>query len=471
MIKNALSKLLRTLSVLLIFIPFFIQSCKFVSDTASPITADSTSSVITGNVTDYLSGQAVKNATVKILGAYQDVTTQTNDLGYYTSQVQLYNNSNLTIIISKTGYISDTSSIYAELGKTVTASTVQLSTVPGSHTGTPGNPVSIYIQSVTPAVIGVKESGSQETAQLVFVVQDSAGIPMDGDHTVKVIFSIGSGPGGGEFISPPYIMTNKSGQAIVNLTSGTKAGAVQIIAEIDQASGTILSRPVGVTIHGGLPEINHFSISPAEHNFPGYDTYGVTDKIMVFVGDKYANPVKPQTAIYFTTTGGIIEGSALTDNQGIGSVNLISADPKPIDPTLGPGFGTITASTVDENNTTISKTTIVLFSGIPMLSISPTTFNIPNGGAQNFNYTLMDENGNPLAGGTSITVTVGGTNVAAEGDVAVTLPDTQSKTWTNFGFTVYDTADTINVVNPVSIEVSTSGPNGGEHLTISGTSR
>lgn len=467
--KNTLIKFLKSFSFLLVFVPLFIQSCKSVSDTTNPVTADSTSSVITGTVTDYLTGAAVKSATIKIIGAYQNVTAQTNDLGNFTSQVQLYSNANLTLIVSKSGYIADTSSVYAEVGKTVNVNTIQLIPSQGSHTGTPGDPVSIYIQSVTPSVIGVKESGSQETAQLVFVVQDSSGIPMDADHAVNVDFSIGAGPGGGEFISPVSVTTNNAGQAIVNLTSGTKAGVVQVIAQV--TSTTIKSQPIGVTIHGGLPDINHFSLFPSKLNFAGYDFYGNTNQINVFLGDKYANPVRPQTAVYFTTTGGIIEGSALTNDQGIGAVTLISGDPKPVDPTLGAGFGTITASTVDENNTTISKTTVVLFSGSPQLSIDPTSFAIPNGSAQTFTYTVQDENGNPLAGGTMITVSVGGSSVAASGDVAVTLPDTQSKTWTNFSFIVYDTVDTVDVVTPVTIDLTTTGPNGGEHISISGTSR
>ena len=103
-----------------------------------------------------------------------------------------------------------------------------------------------------------------------------------------------------------------------------------------------------------------------------------------------------------------------------------------------------------------------------ILKISPTSVNIPNGGSQSFSYYVGDQNGNPLAAGTAITVGVEGDNVDSQGDINLTLPDTQSSGWTQFNFLVYDTqADTV-LVNPVTIRVETTGPNGGAFMTIGG---
>ncbi len=328
--------------------------------------------------------------------------------------------------------------------------------------------MSIFLSSISSTIIGVKESGSEETSQIVFVVQDSVGIPIDLIHMVTVNFRLGSGPCGGEFLSPMSVNTTGNGIALVNLTSGTRAGAVQLVAEVDLGGSLISSLPVPITIHGGLPDLAHFSIAPLSINFPGYNIYGLHNSITAFVGDKYANPVRPETAVYFTTTGGIIEGSTLTDLEGIGSANLISAAPKPSHPTLGPGFATITASTIDENSAVISRETIVLFSGISQISVSPTSINIPNGGSQSFSYYVGDQNGNPLAAGQQISVSVEGENVDSQGDVSMTLPDTQSAGWTQFGFLLYDTAaDTVNV-KLVTVRVETTGPNGGAFMTIGG---
>ena len=376
----------------------------------------------------------------------------------------------MVLITSRSGYYTDTTSIYITAGQDLSVPLMRLS-VKSSSQKPSGNPVSIFLLSQSASNIGVKESGSEETASLTFEVQDSAGVPIDLTHSVNVTFSLGAQPGGGELLSPNVVATNENGQATVNLTSGTKAGVVQIIAQIE-ANGTLIkSKPVSITINGGLPDLNHFSLTASSINFPGYDIYGLKNSITVYVGDKYGNPVRSGTSVYFTTTGGIIEGSAQTNDQGIGSVQLISADPRPADATLGAGFATITAFTADENSNTISKSGLVLFSGSPVIDINPKTFDIPNGGSQAFTYTVSDENGNPLASGTSISVSVEGTNVAAQGEVQLTLPDTQSKSWTTFGFIVYDTADTVNVAGPVTIKLQTNGPNGGEHTSIAGTCR
>jgi hypothetical protein len=305
---------------------------------------------------------------------------------------------------------------------------------------------------------------------MVFEVQDSSGKPVDLAHSVEVSFRIGSGPGGGEFIYPPKARTDAKGRVTANIVSGTKAGVVQIVAESNVGSKTIRSLPVVIVIHGGLPDSAHFSIAPEKLNFPGYNVFGLRNKITAYVGDKYGNPVKPGTAVYFTTTGGIIEGSALTNEQGQGSVDLISAEPRPVHPVLGPGYAVITATTADENQRTIKAETIVLFSGIPQITVEPATFDIPNLGSQVFNYTVSDQNGNPLAGGTTIRVTIDGKDIRALGDLDITIPDTRDRSWTRFSFAIQDTtSDTVE--RPVLIRISASGPNGSATVNISGKVR
>jgi len=431
---------------------------------------DSLVTTISGQVINYLTGSPLDSSTIRILGGEDMIFLTTDTQGKFETEISLTSNTNLLLITSKSGFIGDTTDLFAEAGSEVKVPLIEL--VPeNSGTIPSGDPVSIWLLSLSATTIGVKESGSEETARLVFVVQDSAGISIDLNHSVDVNFKFGSSPGGGEMLGPNTVKTNNAGEAVVNLTSGTKAGAVQIVAEIQLGTKKITSLPVAISIHGGLPDNNHFSIAPALLNFPGYNIYGLTDEIVAYVGDKYGNPVRPQTSVYFTTTGGIIEGSTLTNAQGIGSVNLISAAPTPpFDLLLGDGFGTITASTIDETSTTISKETIVLFSGIPRITdVNPASIDIPDGGSQLFTYTVSDQNGNPLAGGTSIAVTAKGNDVDTQGDVNFQLPDTQSKAWTHFNFVIYDTGDS-TLVRPVSVTIKVDGPNGKASLSLYGTS-
>ena len=456
--------------ILFLGISILLYSCKSESEVITGGGGDDTveKSLISGQVVDRDTGFPIDSALVRIFGNTINTVLYTSGFGQYSAEAEFENDESLLITVYKNGYKIDTSSAVVVSGEDLAVPLVELSELGGSGNPIPsGDPVSIFLSSISSTTIGVKESGSVETTRIEFVAQDSVGVPIDSSHAVAVHFSLGAGPGGGEFLSPAEVVTNSYGRAVVNLTSGIKAGTVQVIAKIYLANSTISSLPVAITIHGGLPDLAHFSIAPALLNFAGYNIFGLENPITAFVGDKYANPVRPETAVYFTTTGGIIEGSALTNPLGIGSVVLISAEPRPNHPVFGEGFATITASTIDENSQVISKETVVLFSGIPQVSVNPTSINIPNGGSQSFSYFVSDQNGNPLAGGTSVTVDVEGEDIGAQGDLSVTIPDTQSPGWTQFSFLVFDDADTVNV-RPVTVSIETTGSNGSALLTISG---
>jgi hypothetical protein len=456
---------------LLLLFSFIINSCEPDTQVTGSGEDQQTEKTIkmNGQVISKLDGVPIDNAQVVVNGLSAQLVFYTDSQGKFNRDITVTSSVNLTLVVSKASYITDSVNVFVSGNSDVTVPIIELA-FNSSSTVPSGDPVSIFLVSQSLTSIGVKESGAEETARITFVVQDSAGVPVDLDHSVDVKFRFGAGPGGGELLSPTVVKTNNSGQVAVNLTSGTKAGVVQIIAEITLGSKTITSLPVAISIHGGLPDLAHFSIAPEKMNFAGYDIFGLRDPITAYVGDKYANPVRPLTSVYFTTTGGIIEGSIQTNAQGIGTSNLISALPKPNHPTWGPGFATVTATTADQNSLNISRETIVLFSGIPQLSASPNNFTIAEGGTQEFTYTLRDENSNPLAGGTSIKVTVDGEDVKSQGDVDIVLPDTQDRSWTQFSFIVWDTkVDTLNVLSPVVISIKSEGPNGKIQRTLSGT--
>lgn len=446
---------------------FLYLSCQTPTEPEKKITDKTVT--LNGQVLNKQTNNPIDSAVVRILNISPEIVEMTDSEGKFNIEFTAENTINISVTAFKESYLPDTTIVLAVPGRTITVPPLTLEPTAQTPT-TSGEAASIILFSQSSQSIGVQESGSIETAELVFEVQDSSGHPVDLEHSVEVKFSIGSGPGAEEFIHPTTAKTANNGQVTVSLFSGTKAGVVQIIAEANVGANLIRSQPVAIAIHGGLPDSLHFSLAPEKVNFAGYVTFGLTDIITAFVGDKYANPVKPGTAVYFTTTGGIIEGSSLTDEQGQASVSLISAEPMPIHPTLGPGFATITGKTADENQNTISAETIVLFSGHPVISINPNLINIPNAGSQTFSYTVCDHNGNPLAEGNGITVTIDGESASANGALNKTIPDTQNKMWTNFSFTVFDAAPDTIYANPVSITISTSGPNGYAEIGISGVS-
>jgi len=422
---------------------------------------------IVGHVIDSKSGDAVMDAEIRFYDAGSPIGVATTDQGgNFNATFEMEGTRELAVITLKAAYLADTTSVVAVSGETATMPTINLRPLMDIISG---EPASIFLASQSLESIGVTESGSPETAKIIFEVQDSSGNPIDLEHAVIVNFRFGAAPGGGEILAPGFAKTDALGQVTVNLTSGTIAGAVQIIGEIDFKGEKITSKPVNIAIHGGLPDQTHFSVGSDQINYPYYNILNGQGKITALVGDKYSNPVRPQTVVYFNSDAAVIQGSALTDDKGLATVLLMSGSPKPNDAVYGPGFFWIKANTIDENEQSISTKAMVLFSGIPTVTISPTSVNIPNGGTQSFTYTVMDQNGNPLAPGNKYTVqiTTGG-DAEAGGDVEVQMPDVQFG-HTSFHFTVADSKP--EEINPsqITISIEVDGPNGRTSVSISGT--
>lgn len=425
---------------------------------------------LSGRVLDAETNNPVAHAFIRVLP--HDQLFEADSAGQYDFDLEIDSSMELSISASKPGYATSGTDVLALPGRQIDVPVLRLQQT-GDMAPVSGDPSNILLLDQSTQSIGVKGSGSQEVATATFQLADSLGRPVVLDQAADVKFSLGVAPGGGEFIYPTSARTDNNGQVKVNLSAGTRAGVVQIIAETTVNGTKIVSRPVSVSIHGGLPDQTHFTLGPARFNFPGLRTFGLENPISVIVGDQYGNPVKPGTSVYFTTEGGVIEGSILTDDQGRGSVSLISANPLPDD-----GIAVITASTADENQQVVTSQTAVVMSGVPIVTVSPTTAQLN----QTYQLTVMDQNGNPLAGGTIISVKVEGTKVKAVGNTNVELDDTAF-----LGGLTYDhvargqgiTEFTFRAVQDLNIEeegepevetitILVSGPNGSLEIVLGG---
>jgi hypothetical protein len=325
---------------------------------------------------------------------------------------------------------------------------------------------SIVFVGATDQNIAIRGSGLNETSFLTFEVRDSLGLPVQAANKITVNFSILGGPGGGEYVFPVSQQTDTvTGKVTTRVTSGTKAGIIQVYATARVGTKTITSSPVRLTVSGGLPAQERFTISREKANLAGGVLAGLQSRISVLVGDKEGNPVIANTAVYFTTTGGIIQPSTQTDQNGGASVNLITGNPQPPG-----GIATITARTVGDSGRIVSRSIPVVFSG-PTRIIGPASgFSIQDGGTYAFTYNVQDANGNPLSAGTSITVSASGPGSAdllLTGDVAANVPDTDDPAFTSFAVTVTDTK-TGGVSGPVTIKISVASQNGNATYSISG---
>ena len=434
---------------------------------------------VTGHVIDKTSGQPVDNAVVRTVSPPPEIDEVTDSTGAFTLKLKIDSTVSYKIEAQKEGYYVYTTTVLAVPGRNVNLPDLMLQTQDSTSTTgsggttnsnrTSGYAASIVLSSVSNNTIVVKESGGNESSELDFVVQDSSGIPVDLNHTATINFKFGSAPGGGETLNPLQARTNENGEAVTTLTSGTKAGVVQVVAQATVNGKIIRSKPVPISIDSGLPDQAHFTLAAKQYNIPFPDV-GKTYQFTSYAGDKYGNVVTQGVSVYFTTNGGYIEGSATTGTDGSASVNLTDGNPYPPN-----GIASIIAATADENFNTVSDTVKVIFSEGPIITVSPTSFNIPNGGGQVFNYTVMDNKGFPMAKGTSVKVKVEGQNIKTTGDIGPAITDvapdfSNINELTKFSFSINDSQPDSVVSVPVVITIESNGPNGSAKVKFSGTS-
>lgn len=455
-------------SILIAALMFVTESCKLATNPEDSTDVGTEAGIfkISGSVVDSSSGDPLESAIVKLIASDSTYSVLRTDAdGHYSTEISIIKAVDLYVTASKEGYYARSIPITATAGDDKQMNPFQLRpffNLPEKSV----DPATINIFTQSTESIGVKESGSIESAEITFEVRDSSGVPLDLDHKSTVFFRLGGNPGGGEYLYPDSASTNGKGLASVSLNSGTVSGVVQVIAELTHNGTVIRSKPVLVAIHGGLPDNAHFSMAMTQHNLPGLLQLGYISQITAFVGDKYSNPVRPGTVVYFSTTGGIVDGSAVTDESGQATVNLYTASPQPTLPSKG--IGSVTGKTIDENGITLETSQIVIFSGAPIITFSPTGFDVANGSSTTINVTVKDINGNPVAANSIVSFEIDGTGAKLVGKTGYDVPDALGSGYgiTDFSITLADADDQVDKASSISISVQVSIPLSNSVFTI-----
>lgn len=315
-------------------------------------------------------------------------------------------------------------------------------------------PASIALITASATDLSIAGVGGIENATLTYEVRDSVGAPITSDNKAIVNFKLNFYPntyipgGTAPIVLPLIDSTDGSGRVRVSIISGTQAGAVQLEATINLTNPvrTIMSQPVRISINSGFPDQNHFTIAPARFNFPGLQKAFQQMDITILAGDKFSNPVKAGTVIYFNSANGVVQtGGSLTNADGFVTQTLVSGSPLPLSPNLASGltngFSRVYARTFDRDSSLIIDSVEILWTGSPILTKTDTnnTFTIANGGtAGPFTFTVMDYLNHPMSAGTTISIDAPG--LVVNGDASITMPDTKSSGagLTSFTFTVRD---------------------------------
>ncbi|MDZ7680192.1 MAG: carboxypeptidase regulatory-like domain-containing protein [Fodinibius sp.] len=467
-------------SVLLVSIAAIVL---FFTSCGSPTSEDGSGSAvsISGMVVDG-SQAPIPDAIVRIISPPPEKVTTTDSTGSYNFEVNVDSSTSYVIEARKEGLPTKSEEFLAvpdrniELPDFVLGSSDTTDGDDGQDDEQQESEGSAYISldNLSNKEIRVSGAGGNETSDLTFTVTDSAGTPISDNNAEYVNFALLEAPSGVS-IYPDSARTS-NGQVTATIKSGTESGVVQVQASfsrntnpknklsnvkggqpsagnkssrnagftgsfssqstsVQQKTVTHESKPVQITVTGGMPSSDHFKMQSASKNMVA--SSNESNQISVDLGDQYGNNVPEGTAVYFKTDLGTIGGSASTDGNGVATSNLQTGDP---------GTATITAETVDRNDQKISKQTNVVFSGSPELSVSPASADLQGLTEQSFSYTLQDENGNPLASGTSISVSVNNENLTVTGDTEVTLDDFNKSGAgkTEFNFTLQNPDGTVD---------------------------
>ncbi|MBI2618806.1 MAG: Ig-like domain-containing protein [Ignavibacteriales bacterium] len=434
---------LRALTKVVPLVLIVLLSCK-KDEPTGPLGATPTTAIVTGVVSEQGTALPLSAVAIGLTTASQTYnTTSANDGSYnFTIDLPDSNAASGTMNLSKSGYRSASRVVSLVPGASQTqdfqlqrdTTTILPPPAPGSGYA---NTIAYVSGSVQLAIYGV---GGTESAILTFEARDSLGFPITSAVADTINFSITGVPvAGGAYVSPTSAFTNSAGRAATVVNSGTIAGTLQLTASLtrDTDGQQVVSSPVRILIHGGLPDQAHFSLGANPRNVFGYGYIGGTGGITVLVGDRFGNPVQPGTAVYFTTTQGVITtNSGQTNVQGFATVTIISGNPFSPD-----GFGQVTARTLGENGVQVLDSIPHLFSADPIIAItsSPGPPIVVDSTTQaTITFTVYDLNLNPVAGGSTIAVEVTGGAPAVVSRVSPsnTIPDTQSSFWTSFSVNI-----------------------------------
>lgn len=160
-------------------------------------------------------------------------------------------------------------------------------------------------QIVDCTLLGIKNSGFQEQAQVTFKVLDTSPTPQP-VAGVPVTFTIIGGPGG-VTTSPTTGLTGANGQVTTTVTSGQGTGTFVVRASIGSSSG---DSPT-LAVRGAKASNKGFSFDCATLNLPAY-VQQPTDVCTVKLVDRFGNPVGTGTSVNFKTEAGSITNSVPT---------------------------------------------------------------------------------------------------------------------------------------------------------------
>lgn len=468
---SAMRKVLRIAGPVMLAL---FMSCK--SD--SPTGPGANTAIMSGQITQQGASTPIAGAILTLAINSQSYNAVSSTTGAYSISVDFPDTLAATgsVTVSATGYQSVTQSVTLTPSQTTTVDfQLSLNTTP-IPPPPPGGGYANTIAYVGPATmnLAVFGVGGAESGVLTFEARDSLGSPILPARADTISFQISGAPiAGGAYTTPSFALTNTSARASTVVQSGTVSGAIQVVASLTRDTDGVIVRstPVKVLIYGGLPDQVHFGLGANPYNVPGLHYIGRTSLITAIVGDRYGNPVAPGTAVYFGNPqqGIITTASGYTGGDGFATVTLYTGVNHAAN-----GLGYVYATTIGENNVTVRDSVMILFSGnayVSNVTAAGGSLLVDDATQDVVTFTVSDENGNPLAAGTSISCSIEGASaIVSKPTPTSVLDDVISPFWTSFSVTVSKNKEASPaVLGLFTLTITVASPNGEAVGSINGT--
>lgn len=197
------------------------------------------------------------------------------------------------------------------------------------NTGITSVPTQIQVQPTTPtdgklALKGTGTSVRPENGFVTFKVLDATNKAVSGQ---TVNFTVSPSNNGGITLTNSSLTSQSDGTVTVGVSAGSTQVSAQVTATL--ASYPSLAASAQFSITSGPPDDDSFSMSAVTLNSETYNHDGVTIPVSVRLADHFNNPPPAGTVVLFTTNGGKIDGSGVTDVSGTVTVNWTSQAPRP----------------------------------------------------------------------------------------------------------------------------------------------
>ncbi len=169
--------------------------------------------------------------------------------------------------------------------------------------------------SISKFPLGVKDSGFNESAEVIFRVMDTSSRPLSG-QTVNFTFTGAQSGASAITLNPLSAVSEEDGLVKTVITTGTLAQTINVIAKAQMGTQVVSASSDAIQIIGAKPNRKFVSLGCENKNVGGFGNDKISLNCSVAARDRYTNIVSMPVAVRYISEAGIITNVSNIDDQG-----------------------------------------------------------------------------------------------------------------------------------------------------------